>query len=215
MKNWDLLPDEFEKCLIQSLALDLPYGERRGGAETQEQIAKARHAAVLILFGYSSAPGEKAQGPSLLYTQRTDTVMTHKGQMAFPGGHCEPHELEGPVITALRETEEEVGISRDLVHVVGRIPSLLTITGYWIQPYVGLLKCSIEEAPLILEPEETAGAYWFSLQELFHPDTYRREMFAVGPIRYPIDVFQIQDHRIWGATGAMTKNLLDRLTSIR
>jgi 8-oxo-dGTP pyrophosphatase MutT (NUDIX family) len=118
-------------------------------------------------------------------------------------------------VTSLRETEEEVGIGRDLIHVVGRIPSLLTITGYWIQPFVGILKCSIEEAPFTLDPAETAGAYWISLQTLLHPDTYQRELFAVGSVRYPIDVFQVDQHRIWGATGAMTKNLLDRLNSIR
>jgi 8-oxo-dGTP pyrophosphatase MutT (NUDIX family) len=138
-------------------------------------------------------------------------VDTHKGQIAFPGGHAEPEELDQPEITALRETEEEVGISRDKVKLMGRLPPLFTGTGYLIQPFVGVLNGLLEETSLVLDTQETAEAIWAPLQSLLTPGTYQAQTFRVGNVDYPIDVYQYLQHRIWGATGSMTKNLLDRL----
>jgi 8-oxo-dGTP pyrophosphatase MutT (NUDIX family) len=211
----ELTADGFEKVLTSALKMEFPYVDRA------PRNLEPTPAAVLLLFGYHP----DRRGPSLLYIRRTESVATHKGQMAFPGGLCEAQDevlqMEGEglnlcrfAVTALRETEEEVGISRSLVRVLGQMPTLITVTGYLIQPVVGVLKPYLNEISLILDADEIAEAIWIPLETLLHPDTYRRETIAVGDVRYPIDVFQVNHHRIWGATGSMTKNLLDRLLSL-
>lgn len=173
-------------------------------------------AAVLILIGYQkpeSGSSEPLQ-PSLLFIRRTETVETHKGQMAFPGGLCSPEDQGNPIQTALRETEEEVGIPEEQVQLMGKLPPLVTTTSFSIQPVVGILKSPLEEVPLKLNVAETEEAIWIPLQKLFHPDTYRKEYLSVGSFQHAIDVYQVNQHRIWGATGSMTKNLLDRLSAV-
>ncbi len=208
---------QFEKHLRAALSLELPYSGQVHRDLGGSRKGKAIPAAVLLLFGYfrkrpsSSSSGLAEPLPALLYTLRTDEVETHKGQISFPGGHTEPEELNQPEITALRETEEEVGISRKSVILAGRLPPLFTATGYLIQPFVGILNRSIEEIPLVLDTKETAEAIWAPLESLSSPGIYQAQMYRVGDFDFPIDVYQYQHHRIWGATGSMTKNLLDRL----
>ncbi|MCM2278805.1 MAG: CoA pyrophosphatase [Oligoflexia bacterium] len=194
----------FEERLESALKLELPYSER-------PLTPQGRPAAVLMLFGEHD--GKQA----LLVTRRTDKVETHKGQMAFPGGNCEPEELRGPegiILTALRETEEEVGIPRDRVRVLGRLPGLWTPTGYWVVPVVGTLLAPAHEVPLRNSVHEIAEALWVPFTVLLEPGVYRRETRKVGTVSYPIHVYQVGGYRIWGATGAMIKNLLDRLEKL-
>lgn len=194
----------FAARLQAALALELPYPERA-------PFDSGQPASVLALFA------RHAGEISLLMTKRTETVETHKGQMAFPGGRCEPDELgseAGFARAALRETEEEVGIARQEVQLVGRLPGMWTVTGYWIHPFVGLLARDAEEVPILIDPIETAETLWIPLAQLQHPDIYRREFRQVGAVNWPIHVYQIGPHRIWGATGALIKNLLDRLEKV-
>lgn len=197
---------EFELKLGDALRLELPYSER-------PPVLNGTPAAVLILFGCS--PDAEV---SMLMTRRTEKVVTHKGQMAFPGGHSEPDEAgseAGLQRTALRETEEEVGIPAESIRVHGRLPGLWTPTGFWITPIVGTLSVPVSETPLRPDPHEIAEAFWIPLSRLRDPGTYRRELMRVGSVSYPIHVYQVGGDRIWGATGAMIKNLLDRLERVR
>ncbi len=191
---------EFREKLISALALQMPYSER------PKLKPHLNRAAVLAIFGISKT--EKL--PQILVTQRTEQVDTHKGQMAFPGGMCESHETDEQA--ALRETEEEVGISPDILEVLGKLPEFATPTGFRIMPVVGLLQTSIEEAHLKLNSSEIAAALWVSTSELKR--VYRKELFTVGAVKYPIHVFEVGKYRIWGATGLMIKNMLDRLETL-
>src|SRR4051794_8004257 len=106
--------EEFETVLKKALGLEFPYPDWLGWNERSihdQGSKRATPAAVLILIGYPQlqVSSQTPPGPSLLFTRRAETVDTHKGQMAFPGGLCEPEDLGAPS-TALRETEEEVGI---------------------------------------------------------------------------------------------------------
>jgi 8-oxo-dGTP pyrophosphatase MutT (NUDIX family) len=145
-------------------------------------------------------------------TQRTETVETHKGQMALPGGGLDPG--EDALMAALRETEEEVGIDRGLVEVLGRLPDLTTVTGFQVTPVVGVLREEIVRVSLSPNAHEIAEAFWIPWSVLTHPDTYRRELLRVGPVQYPTHVYQVKHYRIWGATGSMIKNLLDRVEAL-
>lgn len=191
---------DFEARLKSALALDFPYPERM-------PLIEGTPASVLALFG-SRRGGE----PELLMTQRTETVEKHKGQMAFPGGMADPG--EDYVQTALRETEEEIGISASNVSVLGRLPELWTPTGFSVTPIVGLLKTVIEETPIRKNEPEIAEAFWIPLSLLRDLGTYKKEFIERNGTRYATHVYQVGSYRIWGLTGAMIKNLLDRLAAL-
>lgn len=198
----------FRAKLLHALAMEVPYPERA-------PLAGGRKASVLFLFGRSAGSAPEI---SVLITRRTEKVSSHKGQMAFPGGVSEEEELrrpDGAVLTALRETEEEVGIRGSAVEVLGCLPTLATITGFEVTPVVGLLSTAIEEVRLELNEDEIAEVMWVPLRTLMAPDTYRTEYKRVGAVNYPIHVYQVSDRRIWGATGSMIKNMLDRLQALK
>jgi 8-oxo-dGTP pyrophosphatase MutT (NUDIX family) len=186
--------------LDRAIGLDLPYSSRF-------KIDGGHPAAVLALLG------EDREGETnLLLTRRTETVDQHRGQMAFPGGMRDlMHDgaREDPDAAALRETEEEVGIPRELVRILGGLPILHTPSGFEIHPRIGILKPTIEAVELRPNPAEIAETLWIRLSRL--ESVYQAEIIEVGPVRYPNHVFQVGPHRIWGATGAMVRNLLDRL----
>lgn len=200
--NWE----HFKGPLEAALKKNLPFSKRRPPMENEQKLA-----AVLVLFGNQNGK------PSLLITRRTETVETHKGQMAFPGGRCDRKgdgQFETSIEAALRETYEEVGIAPDDVEICGELSDLWTVTGYLVTPVVGLLKVETERLSFVTSEHEIAEAFWVPLSVLMDPGTYRYEKIRFGEVDYPIDVFQVADHRIWGATGSMIKNLLDRLQSV-
>lgn len=213
-----------EMKLKAALDLDLNYSDYQSREELRMGSAGLKPAAVLLLFGFSE---DKSEGESdksdrskdtlhwqrfsLLYTLRTEQVEHHKGQMAFPGGYCEVQDRGDPANTAVRETEEEVGISRELIQVIGTLPSLPTLTGFLIQPCVGILKAPIENVSLRLNTSEIADAVWVPFDVLLAQKTYQLETLKSGLMEYSTHVYQVDRFRIWGATGSITKNLLDRL----
>ena len=202
--------ESFERKIDSALSLEHEYEDRAFDFLKGE----LRAAAVLVLFGYSEK--DTAFEPYLLLTRRTESVETHKGQIAFPGGVSDPEDFEdqGATTTALRETEEEVGIPRSEIRVLGRLPRLPTVTGFDVTPFVGTLKRPVEQVALKPSEGEIAEVFWVPMSVLMHSDTYRREVLTVGGAggaEYPIHVYQVKEHRIWGVTAAIIKNLLDRL----
>ena len=89
-------------------------------------------AAVLVPLAFSGSEWH------LLFTRRTDRVQSHKGQVSFPGGACDDGETT-PEQTALREAEEEIGMQRGDVQVLGRLSQLITISSFRITPVVGVI----------------------------------------------------------------------------
>ncbi len=194
-----------------------------GGRELIQSAASLQPASVLILLGFVSSSEPAAQGPFVLYLMRTQTVEAHKGQVAFPGGCVEPGEEGHPEVTALREAQEEVGLAPEQIQVVGRLPALATVTGFLIQPIVGLLRHPFDPALFDLDPAEVDFVFWVSLQELMAPGVYRKEWIQAesGGTRHSIDTYSVRLTRrgvesqpvgravkIWGATGAMTRRLI-------
>ncbi len=195
--------DLFRRQLEAASRIEHPYSGLRSSA------SEGTPAAVLVTWAFSAAnPSE----PQVLLTRRTEKVETHKGQMAFPGGMRDPGDLSDAE-TALREAHEEVGLSASLVEVLGELPPMWTVTGFLVTPVVSILKPSLEDVLLVNNEDEIAESLWVPRSRL--EQTYRREFMRHQSVRYPIDVFLDEPHRVWGVTGALLKNLLERLERVR
>jgi len=144
-----------------------------------------------------------AGGLTVLFTQRTAHLRAHSGQVSFPGGRAEPGDAS-PEFTALRETQEEIGLAPARVEVIVRMPEYLTRTGYRVTPVVGLVT-----PPLALVPDsrEVAEAFEVPLAFLLDSANHRRETRELAGRQVGFWVMQYGERRIWGATAGMLMNL--------
>lgn len=164
---------------------------------------EARPAAVLVPL-YRDA-GEW----HILFTQRTELVETHKGQVSFPGGRVDPGDRDR-VETALRETEEEIGLRREHVTVLGRLDELLTVTQYRILPIVGTFDWPYR---FVLSQAELSAVFGVPLRWLADPQNLEiqyRDPIVPGP-KVPVYYLRFDGYTIWGATARILLNLLDVL----
>jgi len=160
----------------------------------------ARHSAVLIAL----APGPA--GPEVLLTRRSWEMRSHKGEISFPGGRTDPGET--PVQTALREAHEEVGLPPERVVVRGELEHLNTVVS---RSYIVPKVATVDE-PVSLEPRtmEVDRVLWVPLREFTRPDTYRSEVWGIGPTDRTLHFFELDDETVWGATAHMLVDLLTR-----
>lgn len=151
-------------------------------------------------------------GLHVLLTRRTDHLHDHAGQISFPGGRRDPGDADD-VATALRETEEEVGLGRAHIEVIGQLPIYRTVTSYVVTPVVALVR---PQFTLALDSFEVAEAFEVPLQFLMSPAHHRRHavesegqlrQFLSMPWRASDAKGQVRDYFIWGATAAMLRNL--------
>lgn len=148
---------------------------------------------------------ERGQGLTLMLTRRTDHLHDHAGQISFPGGRADDGDT-GPVDTALREAEEEVGLARGQVEVLGTMPEYLTVTGYRVTPVVGLLR-----PPFALQADPFEVAEIFEVPLAFLMDGMHHQRRAAelrqGGGRRHFYAMPYGRHFIWGATAGMLRNL--------
>ncbi len=150
---------------------------------------------------------QRDSGLTLLLTRRTEHLRDHAGQISFPGGRVEPED-DGPVATALRETEEEIGLSREHIHVIGQLPVYATVTAFQVTPVVALVAPGFS---LTLDSGEVAEAFEVPLAFLMDPAHHRHHVFEAGGVarRFLSMPWQAggREYFIWGATAAMLRNL--------
>ena len=140
----------------------------------------------------------------VLLTRRTDKVEQHKGEISFPGGHRDPEDPD-LVFTALREAEEEVGIPKEGVKVLGRLDDIITITGFRIRPFVGVIPYPFEVKPA---EEEIAEVIVLPFHRFLAPDRFiRREIVREGQ-PYLVYYFYIDGYNVLGATGKILAQFL-------
>ena len=150
---------------------------------------------------------EHAHGRTILLTQRADHLNHHAGQVSFPGGRVEEQDT-GPVDTALRETEEEVGLHRSFVDVVGALDTYETGTGFSVTPIVGLVRPGFD---LIIQEDEVAEAFEVPLDVVLDPANHELDSGEwQGQVRH-YHVIPYRHYHIWGATAGMLVNLYNRL----
>jgi 8-oxo-dGTP pyrophosphatase MutT (NUDIX family) len=141
--------------------------------------------------------------PTVVFTQRTSHLKHHSGQISFPGGRAEPEDPT-PEFTALREAEEELGLARERVELVARLPDYCTRTGFCVTPVVGLLAPPLDLAPDRREVEEV---FEVPLAFLLDPRNHERQTREFQGRQVGFYVIQYQDRRIWGATAGMVLTL--------
>ena len=150
---------------------------------------------------------QRPQGLTILLTMRTDHLSNHAGQVSFPGGRSEPFDVS-PVATALRETEEEVGLSRAHIEVLGCLPDYLTGTGYRVTPVVGLVTPPFE---LRADPSEVAEIFEVPLAFLMDGLNHQRLSVELPGGRRSFYAMPYERFYIWGATAGMLRNLFHLL----
>ena len=146
------------------------------------------------------------EGVSILLTQRTDHLSSHAGQIAFPGGRIEKH--EDALAAALRETEEEIGLSSSQVEPLGSLDRYVTRTGYVIAPIVGIVHPPFT---LQLHAHEVADAFEVPLAFILDPANREIHVREFQGVARKFFVYPYRDRMIWGATAGILTNLVDLL----
>ena len=142
----------------------------------------------------------------ILYTRRTDRVESHKGQVSFPGGACDEGET-APEQTALRETEEEIGIHPSDVRILGRLNPMETISSYRVTPVVAVIRW-----PVVFRPADAEVARVFTMPLLWLAERSNRWEFHMPGQKRGVIVYHPYDgETLWGATARMTVEFLEIL----
>ena len=156
-----------------------------------------------VLVGLVNHP----DGLTVLLTQRTDHLHHHPGQISFPGGHMDPGD-DSPEDTALRETEEEVGLNRRHVTPIGRLGEYVTRTGFSVIPVVAFIAPPFELNPDTFEVEEV---FEVPLAFLLDPANHERHSREFEGHTREFHAMPFEDYYIWGATAGMLINLYEVL----
>jgi len=147
-----------------------------------------------------------AERPHVVLTLRRADLRRHAGEISFPGGRRDPGDADLRE-TALREAQEEIGLPRSAVTVLGELPATSTFaTNYLIHPFVGLLRSELRWQA---SPREVAAVLELPLAELAGART-RTQMTRRG-FTFETDVYMLGEHLIWGATARILDQLLERI----
>ncbi len=151
---------------------------------------------------------EKAGELYIVLTRRTDDVEHHKGETSFPGGAFDPDDGD-MLATALRETEEEIGVRAEDVEVLGQLDDIVTVTGFLVSPFVGVLRRW--PYPFVVSAREVAELVEVPLRHLMDERNLEQGARMFGDRWWPILSYRYGDHRIWGATARIFKGFFDHL----
>ncbi|MFT3790012.1 MAG: CoA pyrophosphatase [Rudaea sp.] len=160
-----------------------------------------RPAAVLV------ALIDRADGLNVLFTQRTDGLSHHAGQVSFPGGAIDAEDADA-IAAALRETREEIGVGGELIEPIGYLDTFETISDYRVTPVVAWLDAAYQAVP---NPGEVAEVFEVPLAHFLDPANKRSVRMKFREHERDIHEFVYAGQRIWGATAAMLLNFAKRL----
>jgi len=198
-----LPPERLSRAWLRERLANPPLWEPEVPEDLRERFPSLRRAAVLVPIV------ERPSGLTMLLTQRTAHLSSHPGQVSFPGGGVE--EGDGsPIETALREAEEEIGLDRRHVEIIGELPEHITATGFLVEPVVGLLKPPFE---LLAESNEVAEIFEVPLSFLMDGMNHQRMSFELpnGVGRRSFYAIPYERFFIWGATAGILRNLFHLL----
>jgi len=204
MKNWEAFKTHLKQQYQQGLPGEIahiklaPEG-RLTPDQYQGKLETAKQSAVLLLFY------PKENSPQLIFIKRASYHGTHGGQMAFPGGKKEIEDSSN-LHTALRETEEEIGINATNISVLGPLSSLyIPPSNFQVHPFIGW----VEQEPLFSpDPREVEEVCSFSVNTLLNPNALTRKKIQTSTIKIETPCYKIGQTIIWGASAMMLSELL-------
>lgn len=152
---------------------------------------------------------QRDEGATILFTRRTAHLQHHPGQVSFPGGRVESDD-GSPREAALRETEEEIGLARELIDILGCLPAYGTGTGFCITPLVGLVRPPFD---LSLDAFEVAEAFEVPMAFLLERERWERHRFEYLGQRRECHAISYEGRFIWGATADILMGLRELLAA--
>lgn len=206
---WSHLPPSERRVDVGGLRR--AFAERRQRHPVQEPFAVRRPAAVLVPLY------EAADGLRVVLTRRPTAMRSHSGEVSFPGGGREPGDVD-LVATALRESQEEIGLDPGRVEVIGQLDPLATLSSAaMITPYVGLIA---DLPPLRAEAREVAAILHVPLAELLEDGVFHQEWWPMPPHLVaeggspwrPMFFYELTGDTVWGATARLLTQLLSIAT---
>ncbi len=204
-----LIFSDFIKRLAENLRNPLP------GFDVQYQMAPVTRVEQLV-YNNNDIPPKNSAVLALLYPEKDETVLVlmkratdhsvHSGQISFPGGQAEPYDKSDEA-TALRETEEELGIDSSRVHVLGKLtPVYISPSNFNVIPFVGY----VDEKPAFKPNEEVKKVITVALWELMKPNAKQiRKVTTKYVTALEVPCFIVDGEILWGATAMMINELLE------
>jgi 8-oxo-dGTP pyrophosphatase MutT (NUDIX family) len=187
---------------IRSRLADLPPAVDKG-----PKVAGSQAAAVLM-------PLYEAGGETrVVLIKRPETMSSHRGEIAFPGGKFEPGVDSDLRVTALREAHEEVGLAPGDVEIVARLDGIGTVASrFTITPFVGFLGAP---PALTASPGEVVRILEVPLSDLLDPDAYREERWDTHTADFDVHFYDLDDETVWGATARILTSFFAHLVAGR
>jgi 8-oxo-dGTP pyrophosphatase MutT (NUDIX family) len=179
------------------------YGDHRFNPELRNLIVRdgLRDAAVLIPVV------DRKDGATVILTKRTEKLRSHSGQIAFPGGGIDPTDAS-PEDAALRETEEEIGLDRSFIEVIGRLPDYVSGSGFRVAPVLGVVRPGFV---LTLNADEVDDAFEVPLAFIMDEANHGRESREWQGRTRHFYAMPYGDRYIWGLTAGIIRVLYERL----
>jgi 8-oxo-dGTP pyrophosphatase MutT (NUDIX family) len=169
-----------------------------------------------VLVALFSEHGSDDEEARLILTKRPDTMPSHQGEIAFPGGKVEPAVDVDARAAALREAQEEIGLDPAAVDVVAELDGIGTVASrFVIRPFAGF----VGGRPQIhAHPREVVSVFDVALSELLDPEAYRQELWSgragAPDFTLAVQFFELPGETVWGATARILFNLLTHVTGV-
>lgn len=203
--RWEAFAERIGPHLVEDparLPATAPFGDSTLNPSIAPDMARLRLKDAAVLVPVVTHVG----GASVILTERTPHLRAHSGQVAFPGGKIDAED-DGPIGAALREAEEEIGLSPTHVVPLGCFPPYASNSGYRIVPVIGLVRPG---APLEANPEEVAKVFEVPLGHLMSGANHRvGTRIWQGHRRYFYEM-PYGDHYIWGVTAGIIRQIYER-----
>lgn len=205
----DLL-DRLHRALAPRRASEVVFGPGERDLAQQQMLkrgfvgldaAALKPAAVLIPLVL------RPEGTTILLTERTSHLADHAGQISFPGGRLEPDDADA-IAAALRETEEEIGLARAHVEVLGHFEDYGTVTGYRVTPVIGFVRPPFDLTP---DPHEVAEIFELPLEFILQPTNVQRLRETRGGVMRDVYEISYGKWRVWGFTARILVRLIAAL----
>jgi len=181
-----------------------PEPSAAGDVQQRAQPAEEVPAAVLVPLFFTDTTGTLE--PHVVLTRRRADLRRHAGEISFPGGRRDPEDAD-LAETALREAEEEIGLARAHVSLLGELPPTSTfVTNYLIHPFVGTIPANVSWLPSAREVDAVLELPLSAVRA-----SRTKTQIERRGISFETDAYVIDEHVIWGATARILEHLLERL----